>query len=349
MKLRFSFAALAVAAFLLPNLSSSPAMAAGPTGPSAADRATARALAAEAHRAFDAKDYATAADRFARADTLIHAPTLMLGLARAQVALGKLVAANETYNQILREGLAANASKVFLDAVEDARKELATVTPRLCWVTVTVAVTGPEAGYKVLLDGVEIPSAAIGVPRAVDPGQHLATVTVVEGGTGKAEATLTIEEGKSQTVPIQLKVEPPPPGTPAFVPGGAGAGVVVAPPPPPPPPHSWAIRRTAGYVSLGVGGAGIVVGAITGAMVLGQHGSLASTCTGGRCPPSEQSSLSAYNTEGAVSTVGFIAGGVLVAAGAVLVLTVPKSTVPRVGLSVLPAAGGGTFSATGSF
>src|ERR1700729_1547326 len=100
MKLRRRFAALVVAALLVPNL----ALAAGP---SAADRASARALAAEAPRAFDDKDYATAADRFARADSLVHAPTLLLGLARADVALGRIVAANEAYNQILRETIPA--------------------------------------------------------------------------------------------------------------------------------------------------------------------------------------------------------------------------------------------------
>jgi hypothetical protein len=56
--------------------------------PSDADRATARVLA---HEGFDAQqrgDYSVAADRFLRADALVHAPTLLLGLARAQVGLG---------------------------------------------------------------------------------------------------------------------------------------------------------------------------------------------------------------------------------------------------------------------
>ncbi len=341
---RFAFAALACAALL----ASSTALGAGPTGPSAADRATARALAAEAHRAFDQKDYATAADRFARADSLVHAPTLMLGLARAQVALGKLVAANEAYNQILREGLAANASKVFVDAVEEARREVTSITPRLCWITVTVTVTGHEASYKVLLDGVEIPSAAVGVPRAVDPGQHIASVSAVEGGVGSAEAKITIEEGKSQTVPIQLKVEAPPPGTvPVVTPAGTVIGVTEGPPPP--PPASYAIRRNAGYAALGVGAAGLVVGAIGGALVLNLHGTLNNACKGGRCPASEQGTLDSYNRDGIVSTVGFVAGGVLVAAGAVLVFTVPRTPGPRVGLSLVPMAGGGAFNATGSF
>jgi hypothetical protein len=342
MKPRFRFAATALAAFLL----STSALAAD--GPSAADRATARALAAEGHKAFDAGDYATAADRFARADALVHAPTLMLHLGRSQAKLGHLVAANEAFSQILREGLAPNAPKVFADAVEDARKELALINPRLCWVTVNVNVTGEKSGYKVLLDGVEIPSAAVGVPRAVDPGQHVATVTAVDG-IGKAEATVTLDEGKSQTLPIELKVKAFPPG---MKPAPAQPLAGKAAPPPPPPPKSWGYRRTAGYVGIGVGGAGIVVGAITGSMVLGLHGTLAAACGGGKCPPQQQSTLDNYNRDGLISTVSFIAGGAIGVAGVVLVATVPSSTRPagpRVGLTVVPEAGGGLLSATGSF
>jgi len=44
--------------------------------PSAADRATARSLADEGYTALQDKHYAEAADRFSRADALVHAPTL---------------------------------------------------------------------------------------------------------------------------------------------------------------------------------------------------------------------------------------------------------------------------------
>jgi hypothetical protein len=338
MKPRSSFAALLVAAFLVPL----PALAAGP---SAADRATARALAADAHKAFDNKDYATAAERFARADALVHAPTLLLGLGRAQAALGKVVAANESFNQILREGVQANAPKVWADAVEEARRELAAITPRLSWVTLNVnGAAGKEERIKVLLDGVEVPSAAIGVPRAVDAGQHLATVTV-DYGKG-SQGTVNIGEGKSQTLTLEVKIEDPPPGVklPPHEPGpGIGPGV----PQQPDVPYS-PLRRNAGFVTLGLGGAGIVMGAITGGLVLSMHGSLASSCPGGKCPASQQGKLDSYNALGAASTGGFIGGAVLAGVGVVLVLTAPKAPA-RAALTVLPTLGGGALGAVGSF
>jgi hypothetical protein len=118
--------------------------------PSDADRATARALAQEGQSALEKQDFATAADRFARADALVHAPTLLLGRARALVGLGKLVEAQEAYERIVREGVAANAPAPFHVALEDAKKEVEAIAPRLAWVTISVR--GAD-GAAVTLDG----------------------------------------------------------------------------------------------------------------------------------------------------------------------------------------------------
>ncbi len=51
------------------------------------------------------------ADRSAedRATALVHTPALMIDWARSLVGLGKLVEAKERYEQIIREGVDANA------------------------------------------------------------------------------------------------------------------------------------------------------------------------------------------------------------------------------------------------
>src|SRR3954463_14192525 len=118
--------------------------------PSAVDRATARSLAGEGYQALQTKDYATAADRFSRADALVHAPTLMIDWARALVGLGKLVEAQERYEQIIREGVDAKAPKSWQRALSDAGTELAQLKPRLAWVTLSVS--GAEDA-RVTIDG----------------------------------------------------------------------------------------------------------------------------------------------------------------------------------------------------
>src|SRR4051794_19277595 len=85
--------------------------------PSAADRAQARQLAQEGQQAFEAKNYSTAIDRFTKADALVHAPTLLLGLARAQVGMGRFLEAQENYNRVVREGVDANAPKAWAKAL----------------------------------------------------------------------------------------------------------------------------------------------------------------------------------------------------------------------------------------
>src|ERR1035441_2491334 len=77
------------------------------------DRATARQLGKDGEQALDAKDFKRAEDDFRRADGLIHAPTLVLGLARALAGEGKLVEAQEAYQRIIRDGVAPGAPDAF--------------------------------------------------------------------------------------------------------------------------------------------------------------------------------------------------------------------------------------------
>src|ERR1700722_16924400 len=160
--MRRFFTLLALPALALPAVARAQATSAAP---SASDRVTARALAHEGYEAETHGQYAEAADRFQRAEALVHAPTLELGLARAEVGLGKLVEAHETYRRIVREELAPGAPAPFAKAVEDARRELTAIEPRLAWVTIDVP-GPPPASVSVSVDGVSLPAAVLGIKRA---------------------------------------------------------------------------------------------------------------------------------------------------------------------------------------
>src|SRR5688572_10234925 len=82
-----------------------PATAPASSEPSAADRNTARRLAVDGQKALKAGDFAKAADHFQRANDLVNAPTLLLGLARARVGQGRLLEAYELYDKIVRTGV----------------------------------------------------------------------------------------------------------------------------------------------------------------------------------------------------------------------------------------------------
>ncbi len=160
-------------------------------------------------------------------------------------------------------------------------------------------------------------------------------------------------EGRSEAVPLVLSA--PVAGAAPLPP--VSAGPVASPGAPVPAPRQDAapapgsLRKTLGFASLAVGGAGLVMGAATGGYVLSQHGTLKSECTGGKCPPQDVSKLNTYDAMGAASTAGFIGGGVLAALGVVLVVTAPKAAPAgaTVGFTVRPLSGGGAFGAEGSF
>jgi hypothetical protein len=308
-----------------------------------ADRATARTLGQDGHEALDHKDYATAADRFTRADAIVHAPTFQLGLAQAQVGLGKWVSALETYNRILREGVPDKAPPAFVKALEQARKEIDDLSPRIPYVTIQVKGSSAPA---VTIDGADVPAAALGVKRPVDPGKHLIRATAP--GLPPGEVTLTLVEGKGETVTIDLKPPPPPVVKPPPPP------VLAKPPPPPPPPPPAArmtTRKILGITGLALGGAGIGLGAVMGGVAIAKHGSILKDCPGGTCPEGSQSrfqpEIDSYHQISAVSTAGFIGGAVLAGAGVVLLVTAPRDA-PRRG-AVAPIVGLGWAGAQGVF
>lgn len=115
-------------------------------------------------------------------------------------------------------------------------------------------------------------------------------------------------------------------------------------------------QRLLGFVALGVGGAGLLVGAVSGGLAVSRHGSLIDACPTGHCRPDQKAALQpdvdAYNTLGAVSTVGFLAGGVVAGAGVILLLTAPRAVQTReasASISIRPMLGPGYLGAQGSF
>jgi hypothetical protein len=303
------------------------------------DRATARALGQDAERALATKDYAKAEDEFRRADSLVHAPTLMLGLARSLAGQGKVLEAQEAYNRIVREGVAANAPAPFKQALEDAKKEVKDVEPRIGGVTITVkdAAGGAVASAKVTVDDTPLNTASLGIRRLVDPGDHLVRATAdgyraaeihvnVPAG-GSAEGAIVLEKDASQTVAPEATA--PAAVGPTASPAASSSGGVS--------PWPW--------VSFGVGAAGLGVGVVAGLIAVGKHSDLSKSCSGS-CGPAQQGELDSYHSVGTISTIGFIVAGVGAAAGVTLLLVHPRAdSAPAASLVVGP----GSLAAVGRF
>ena len=233
--------------------------------------------------------------------------------------VGQIVLGTENLNRVVREELAANAPKAFRDAKERAKGVLNTALPRIA--RLTVKVEPEDAKPQVTVAGAPIPPVLLGVERRTDPGTH--EIVVSAPGYLEQKSMVTLVEGGSQEVSLKLEKDPNVLAAPPPAPAPAPA-VVTTPPPQPPADAAPRKNNTLAYVALGVGGAGLVVGGITGFLALGKKNDLkdcVDTSGGTRCPSSEKDTLDSAKTMATVSTVGFAVGFVGVGVGVVLLLT----------------------------
>ena len=319
---------------------------------SEADRVTARQLLAAGFDALDRKDYATAADRFDRANALVSAPTISLGLGRARLGLGKLVGAQDAFSRAATSPIGPTTSDAFRKAIADAHTELDALMPRIP--SVVIQVRGAKAP-TITLDEDEVPAASIGVPRPADPGRHVIRARAVGYVTG--ETAVTLAEGQTKNVVIELKpaevvqATTPQPAASPIVLGSAGTGARdVTPPSPAGPKRGRA--NTIWYVVIGAGAAGLVVGGITGGLAIAKRNSFVAECGGtnhcaSNLQPLYERDLDTFHALATTSTVAFLAGGALAAGGMVLWLTTPTPASSSVHLT--PMLGPGYLGASGRF
>ena len=310
-----------------------------------ATRNSARQLGEEAKELFDRGDFAGALDKYQRADALVHVPTLGVRIARTLVKLGRLNEAAERYLAVTRMDLAEGALPVHKEAKENAEAERAALMPRIPGLVVKL--DGPAAAV-VSLDGAVLPPALYGVRRATDPGPHR-----LEARNGSEVVTREITLAEGQTLPIDLKLSSLAPPVALVAPAEPLApSVPVRPVDPLPAPGegSWRARRAAGFVGLGLGGAGLVAGAVAGALLFSRKSDLeAKGCSSDLACPAKQANgadlggaVDSYNRQRAASS-GLLIGGLAVAGvGLTLVLTAkqPAAPGPTAKVFVTPSGGG---------
>lgn len=276
----------------------------------AAELTTARNLAREGQQALIDGDFDTSADRFERAAALVHAPTLLLGLARARVGQGRLVEAYELYQKIVREGVTDDAPEAFKRAVAAAGNEVQSLESRLAWITITTTGLEGDAKPHVTINGTPISNAFIGVRRPVDPGTVI--VRAEAEGYEPAELSFQVTEGENDAV-AALELVPLPKPDPVEE-------------SPPPMSSSKSVEfdtqttetpiRTLSYIAMGLGGATMIAGTVTGLIAYSKQKELESSCSNGDCPPQLAPELNDYETYRVVALVG-LAGGALIAGGGV--------------------------------
>ena len=270
--------------------------------------AAARTLGIQGVQLADAGKCPEAIEKLQRAESLHHAPTILGRLGECQVAVGEIVEGTENLNSVVREPLSATAPKVFHDAQDRAQKVLATATPRIAHLVIRI--TPADAKASVAVAGKPVPEALLGAERPTDPGTHEVTATAV--GYKPASTTVTLAEGGHQDITLLLEKDP---NAVAALPPTTATPATTATTPVSPPEPAAKKNNTAAYVLLGVGGVGLVVGSVTGALAFGK----ASDCPNKVCKT--QSDLDSAKSMATVSTIGFGVGIAGVAVGTILLLT----------------------------
>jgi hypothetical protein len=288
----------------------------------AATRSAARKIALDSIAALQRGDAEQAMQKLEKAYRVLRVPSVAMWSARALAKRGFLAEASERYQEASRLEGQQGELAVQAQARKDAAAELEELTPRLP--TITVSVEGASsAEVKLSLDGVVMPSALSGEERPVNPGAHR---VVGVAGDEEVSETAMLAEGQKQSITLRFTKQQ-----------AAASPVGAAPPTKPKETEAAAegsprgARRVLSYVALGVGGAGLVVGGVTGALVLRDRKEFDENenCRERECLRSEADKVEGFRTLRTVSTVGFIAGGALAATGVVLLLTSGASDEPR--------------------
>lgn len=250
--------------------------------------------------AFERREWEQALTSFREADALYHSPVFTLYQARALKELARLTEAVALLKKASDELLPEGAPESWLRAKSDAASELHELVKELPRLIVRVRnAVAPTA----TLDGRAV---ALGVSVNADPGEHQVIAT---DGKRTLSKRVTLRIGSETVADLELPAAPLPPSS-----------------TPPARNDSW---LAAGITLASVGGAGLIAGAIFGGIALDHsataEAALPPSCTADKaCPTRDERAIEA-GFQGAydfahASDGAFIAGGVLAAAGIVILI-----------------------------
>lgn len=228
----------------------------------------------------------------------------------------------------------------FKDKEKVARDKASALEPKVPRIIIEVSAGSRVSGLSILRDGKPVPENQYNQPILVDPGDY--AISASAPGKKPFDTTVSVRgEGVRVKVPIVLAdvqgVAKRPDSTPpdASPKGGIGA------------------QRIAGIAISVVGAGGVAVGAVFGLNAMSGYDKAIkdpSLCPSKKqCYPEGKKLVDEAQTNALISTIGFVAGGVLLAGGIVVIATgSPKAPGPSqtgAEVAVVPLLGEGFVGA----
>jgi hypothetical protein len=201
---------------------------------------------------------------------------------------GRLVAASD-------QATACAAATCPSEIVGECTKLRESIDEALPTIVVAAEHDGQDvAAAKLLIDGRVVAERLDGLPKRLDPGNHVIRVVPDAPELAPRETTITVRSGERNRR-VELGWQQPMQGE------ASSIGFVPA------------------AVAFALGGAGIVVGATTGILALTGNSDLEERCSSvSSCPADAEEDIDRVNTLAVVSTTGFVVGGIGIATGIVL-------------------------------
>jgi tetratricopeptide (TPR) repeat protein len=243
-----------------------------------------------------------------------------LNLATCYERIGKLASAWGLYRESIELARKAGDAK----RRDYAQQQAAALEPRLPKLALAAPAHRP-AGFVVTRDGTPIAPGALGVALYVDPGEH--EVTASAPGFEAFTQTVTLVPGKAETLVIP-DLKPAPAAELSRSPAKSAIDGRVATTEPAAPMSP--MRK---YTAIGLGGAGVAaigVGLLFGAKASAAFQDAKALCSDNLvCDPESYDQGKQLTrdarTSATLSTVLVAAGGAAIVAGAIVVLTRPRT------------------------
>ncbi|MBS2017009.1 MAG: hypothetical protein JST00_29245 [Deltaproteobacteria bacterium] len=295
--------------------------------------AAAESLFQEGRKLMDQRRYGEACPKLAASHKLAPGVGTLLNLADCYEKDNKLASAWARFHEAI--ALAQRLGRK--DREQTARERADRLEPRL----IRLTILAKDRDVEVKLDGNVLDGAALGTPVPVDAGKH----GIEARAKGKKPFTTTLEVSERTKTPSveipRLEDEPEP------------EPKVVTPPPTEPgnkeptedSRSDGKTQRIIGITTAGLGLVGVAVGSIFGLKTSSTWEEAMTHCTGLECDRTGVELATDAKNSGTVSTIAFIAGGVLVAGGLVLFFTAPsaRAGATRVGVGPGSIVVGGSF------
>jgi hypothetical protein len=294
------------------------------------DKAAAEALFKEGRAALETGDYTTACSKFTASLKLSGATGPLVNLAECEEKRGRVATALGLWKDAATR--LAGTTDERLARAQERITVLQTRAPRM----VVKLPDDAPAGTTIRVDQ-ETVDRPPGQPMTVDPGIH----EIVISAPGHESQTMTVAlaerelkeitagPGQKLATTVAVKSEPLPRTAPE--------------------PEPSNLKRTIGFVVGGLGVTGLVVGGVTGGIMLDKRGVVDDHCDPEtkRCDPEGLEAADSGKSLATVNAIAFAAGVVGVGAGLFLILTSGGQPKAQVSAGALP--GGANISLRTSF